>query len=171
MADLSNAYDPNAEAATEYALIPPGEYVAQIDQCEEQPISGKSDKGECYNFTWRILDGDYEGRLLWQRISLKARNMNNLDKVIQIANSQFAAIRRGTGVMSPRNTDELLGIPCLIKVKVKNDKTGQYDPQNEITSVKPLDGGAPPVRNASAQQRGGTTQQAAKPAGTAAWRR
>ena len=174
MADLSNAYDPNAEASTDYGLLPAGEYIAQIDQGDEKPISSQSDKGKCYVFTWRILDGEYEGRLIWQRISLKARNMNNLDKVIQIANEQFASIRQATGVKAPRTTDELLGIPCVIKVKVKEDKTGKYDAQNEVTNVKPVDDAPTPTRTA-APQRTSAPAQAAKPSsagsGTAAWRK
>jgi len=138
------SFDENAKP-DEFELIPAGTYTAQIIDADRQRISSQRDYGECLVLQWQIMEGDYEGRLVWQRLNLWGQNMRNNDKVISIANSQFAAVREATGELTPRNTDELLYIPCLIKVAVTQDKNKEYDPRNEIKSVKALDGGADPA--------------------------
>jgi len=138
MVDIAGSYDPNAEAQTEFEPVPAGRYLAQIENAEIANISRMNDYGECLALTWRIIEGEYENRLIWQRLSLWGRNMNKNDMIIQIANSQMAAIRKATGIMVPQDTDELLHIPCLISVGIREDKTGRYEPQNEIKKVMPL---------------------------------
>jgi len=137
----SYSYDENAKPG-EFEPIPAGTYTAQIIEAEKQKISMYNDYGECLVLNWQIMEGDYEGRLIWQRLNLWGRNMNNNDKVISIANSQFAAVREATGKLTPRDTDELLYIPCLIKVAITQDKKKEYDPRNEIKGVKAGSGGA-----------------------------
>ncbi len=75
--------------------------------------------------------------------------MNNISKVIEIANAQFASVRHATGRISVRNTDELLHIPCMIRVTVKKDPNGQYADQNEVRGVDPVQGGGAAVQAAA----------------------
>lgn len=148
MANISGTYDEHAETQTSFDPIPVGDYRAAIIEAEIEEISKRDDKGRCLKLTWKIETGLYDGRLIWQRLNIWGKNMNNLDKVVQIANSQFASIRQATGVVAPQDTDELLHIPCTVKVGIRTDPNGQYDPQNEIKSVKSAGGSAP------AQQQG-----------------
>lgn len=142
MANISGSYDPNAEAYSSFDPIPNGEYRAVIIESAFEDISKRDNKGRCLNLTWKIETGPYDGRLIWQRLNMWAENMNNLEKVINIAQSQFAAIREATGKLTPQDSDELHHIPCMIKVVIKNDPSGQYQPRNEISSVKPVVGQA-----------------------------
>jgi hypothetical protein len=142
MADIFDLYDETAEPQAPMGVIPEGTYRATIVEGAIEPISRTSDKGECLNLTWKIETGPHDGRLLWQRINLRAANMNNLSKVIEIANAQFASVRHATGKVSVRNTDELLHIPCMIRVKIKKDPNGHYEDRNEIKSVDPVQTGA-----------------------------
>ncbi len=158
MVDISGAYDQNAEAQTSFDPLPAGEYRAKIIEAEIEDISKTSNKGRCLKLTWQIETGQYNDRLVWQRLNMWGENMSNLDKVISIAQSQFAAIRHATGKLTPQNTNELLHIPCTIKVIIKTDPSGQYDPQNEIKAVKVVGGSAPATNTqntASAAPSGG----------------
>lgn len=98
-----------------------------------------------------------------------AENMGpNTDKVISIAQSQFASIRQATGKLTPQNTNELLHIPCTIKVAVKTDPTGQYEPQNEVKSVKAIGAVSSPNTNKSAPANNG---QASSGSGGLPWKK
>jgi hypothetical protein len=173
MVQIAGHYDQNAEPSSgDFDPIPAGEYLAIIEQSEIAEISSKSEKGRCLVLTWKVQGSTHDGRLIWQRLNMWAENMNNLEKVISIANSQFAAVREATGKLNVADTDELLQIPCIIKVKVKTDPNGQYAPQNEVTSVKPANNGpaqrsGPPASRGPAptQQRG--PAPGGKPAGNA----
>ncbi len=158
MADLSQygGYDQNAEAS-QFDRIPAGTYQAAIVESEIVDISDREDKGRCLKLTWKLMGGDFEGRLFWQRIYLYAANMSNLDKVISIANSQFAAVRQATGKVAPRNSDELHNIPCMITIgPQKND--ANYD---EVKSVRAIEGqgGQPPKLQTTQQSSSSSSSQ------------
>lgn len=146
MANISGSYDEHAETQTSFDPIPAGEYRAVLIDAEVDEISKRADMGRCLKLTWKIETGPHDGRLVWQRLNLWAKEMKNLDQVIQIANSQFASIRQATGITAPQDTDELLHIPCAIRVGIRHSEG--YDPQNEVKSVKAVGGNAP----ASSQQ-------------------
>lgn len=173
--DLTGAYDENAKPAADYSPIPTGTYRASIIEAEIEDISKKEDKGRQLKLTWQIETGPHDGRLTWQRINMWAKNMDNLEKVLSIANEEFAAIRQATGKTIVTNTDELLQIPCDIYIGMSKARNG-YEPRPEVKSVKPADN---PVQQ-SAQQRqaapapqrqiSAPAQQRA-PAGNAPWPR
>lgn len=162
MANIAGTYDQNAEPSSgDYETVPTGEYLAVIEQAEKDvPISERMEKGKCLELTWKITGEHYNGRLIWQRLNMWADNMNNLDKVIAIANSQFAAIRHAIGNLNVTDTDQLLEIPCIIKVVHVPEKTdpvtGQtYKAKNEVKAVKPANAG-PAARSAPPASRGPT---------------
>lgn len=145
--DLTGSYDEHAEPSGDFSPIPAGTYRARIDEASIEDISRRDNKGRCLKLTWKVETGPHDGRLVWQRLNMWAENMTNLDKVISIANSQFAAIRQAVGKTIVNNTDELLHIPCDIYVTIRED--AGHAPQNEVKSVKAAGN---PVQQA-AQQR------------------
>lgn len=155
MANIAGMYDPNAEPQGDFDPIPAGKYTAEIVESDIVPISKQSEKGNCMALTWKIQGGDYDGRLIWQRLSLWGENMNNLDKVISIAQSQFASITRATGVEAPQDTTELHHRPCELSVSIRKDPNGQYADQNEVKAVKPVGGSGANV--GAAQQAAAAT--------------
>lgn len=145
MVDISNSYDTNAEPQGDFDPVPAGIYKAEIVESDVQPISKRENKGNALVLTWKIQGGDFDGRLIWQRLNMWGENMGpNTNKVVSIANSQFASVRKATGVENPIDTSELHHRPCVLSVTVKKDPNGQYADQNEIKSVKPLDGSVAP---------------------------
>lgn len=155
--DLTGSYDEHAEPSGDFSPIPAGTYRARIEEASIEDISKKDNKGRCLKLTWKVETGPHDGRLVWQRLNMWAENMNNLDKVISIANSQFAAIRQAVGKTIVNNTDELLQIPCDIYVTVV--ESAGYAPQNEVKSVKAAGN---PVQQ-SAQQRAPAAQRQSAP--------
>ena len=154
MVQIAGHYDEHAEASTGFDPVPFGDYHAKIIESGIEDISRNNDRGRCLQLTWQIEGGEYNGRLVWQRLNMWAENMNNLDKVRNIANSQFAAIREATGKTSPRDSEERHFITCTIKVKVQKDPNGQFPDRNEITAVKPA---------ASTRQSGPARQSPQRP--------
>jgi hypothetical protein len=176
--NIANSYDESAEASAGFDPVPFDDYRAKIIEADVEDVSKNNSYGKCLKLTWQIETGPYDGRLVWQRLNLWAEGMKNIDKVISIANSQFASIREATGKLTPQDTDELLHIPCMIKVAIKTDPSGQYGPQNEIKSVKPVGGAAsqaPQQRSAPSNANSAPANQAparqAAGGGSAPWRR
>jgi hypothetical protein len=185
MVQIAGYYDENAEPSGDFSPIPAGQYVAEIVESAIEPVSKNGDKGNCLKLTWKIADGELAGRLVWQRLNMWAENMNKLDQVKSIANSQFASIREAVGKKIVNDTQELHFLPAMITVKIKVDPNGQYAPQNEIAGVKAVASGnsfagamnagatsAPPARPASPPGGGtGGAPRAASAAGTFSFRR
>jgi len=172
MADIAGSYDQNAEASADFSPIPTNNYRAKIIESEVEDISKRENKGRCLKLVWQIETGPYDGRLVWQRLNMWPENMNNQDKVVTIANSQFASIRQATGKTAPQDSSELHHIPCEIYVGLSKAQPG-FNPQNEVKSVKAVGGGqqqAPAQRQAPAQQQR-TTPPANNGGGSAPWRK
>ena len=66
MVDLVNQYDPNAEAST-FDALPNGTYEAEIVDSNREPISKDKPFGDCLSLCWKVVRGEFEGRLFWQR--------------------------------------------------------------------------------------------------------
>ncbi len=173
MANIGGHYDQNAEP-NEFDQLAAGTYRAKIIESDVVEISEKSDKGRCLKLTWQVETGPSDGRLTWQRINLWPKNMDKIEKVTEIANSQFASIRQATGKIAPQDSVELHHIPCMITVGPQKNNP-QY---NEVKAVKAINGGggqapAPsgsPPRSSPPQ----ATQRAVQPSGevrTAPWPR
>lgn len=136
MANIAGSYDENAEASADFSPIPTNSYRMKIIESAVEDISKKDNKGRCLKLTWQVETGAYDGRLVWQRINMWAENMGpNTEKVIQIANSQFASIRQATGKIAPQDSSELHHIACEVYVGLSKPQPG-YNPQNEVKSVK-----------------------------------
>jgi len=129
-------YDTAATPNAGFEPLPAGDYTGKIIDAEIVNISKNNDYGRCLKLTWEIQDDDYNGRLLFDRINLWPEKMNNIEKVIQIANSRFAAIREVLCVGAVVETDELLQIPCRLAVNIKNDP--QYGASNYIKNYYSL---------------------------------
>jgi len=166
--ELSGQYDENAEANS-YEPLPAGEYRAQIIDAKKEDVSKSNDYGECLQLIWQVIGGEHNDRLVFQRLNLWGQNMRSNDTVVRIANSQFAEIRKATGKETPRDTDELLHIPCLIRVAVTQDKNKEYDPRNEIKAVKALSGGAASKTAGTSAQPQGSTPPAQAAATARPW--
>jgi hypothetical protein len=175
MTDLSQYTDYEAAPNGDFEPIPNGVYVAQIVEGE---IADTKSGGKMIKWTWKIEEGEHAGRLIWHNINL----VNSNPKAQQIGQAEQAAIRAAIGKPAAGSVEDYCFIPCLIRVGLEIDKSGQYKPKNKVEAVKPLTQNvtafagamnagatsAPPARPASPPQG---APKAASAAGTFSFRR
>ncbi len=125
MANLNNFDASNVEPASDFNPIPASKYLAVITASEIKPT--KDGSGEYLELTFQILEGDYQNRLLWARLSLS----HPKDIVSRIARSQLADICKAVGVLKPSDSAELHNLPLVIDVRLKKRKDNG-DLVNEI---------------------------------------
>lgn len=110
--------------------VPAGWYNVLVDESELKPT--KNGDGAYLNVRYNILDGQFAGRKLFSRINLK-----NANPVAQeIGFKQLSALAHATGVLQVADSSQLHNIPIKVKVKIRKDKEGEYEDQNEITTWK-----------------------------------
>jgi hypothetical protein len=59
-------FDPEQQEGSNFGLIPEGDYIAEIVEVEIYPP--KSGVGYMLTLTWRICEGEYENRQVWQSL-------------------------------------------------------------------------------------------------------
>lgn len=135
--DNAYAFDATAvEPSKPFDVIPAGWYRAFITGSEVKPTAAGN--GRYIEFTWKILDGEHEGRVIWDRLNV----VNENAQAKEIAERALSAICHATGVLKMQFTDQLHFKPCLIKLTVK--KQSGYEDKNEVRGYKGADANGPP---------------------------
>ena len=139
--------EPNAV----YEPIPAGWYKAVITGSEEKPT--KAQTGSYLQLSLEIIEGEYQGRKLTDRLNLNNPNQT----AVYIAHRTLSAICRSIGVKSPRDSSDLHDKPLMVKVKVKPGE-GQYGPSNEIDGYEAVQKGvgAAPAATSTPATGGGS---------------
>lgn len=113
--------------------IPAGWYKAIITESEMKDT--RNGQGQYLQLTLQVLDGQYSGRHLWERLNL----VNPSTAAVEIAQKTLSAICHAVGVLTPRDSAELHNRPLQVKVKVKPAE-GEFEARNEISGYKAVDG-------------------------------
>jgi hypothetical protein len=160
----------NPENTGGFEPLPPGEYVAQAIEGRIAPP--KTGNGYALTLTWKILEGVYENRHVWQNIGFlhpKADAQYHGQKMLN-------AIIAATGAAAPlKNIEPLLFVPVRLGIVIEADKTGAYPDKNRVVKVSPLgdsEGGeaaAPPAP--APKPTPATAAPRPVPAGSAPWHR
>ena len=126
-------FDPEQQEGSNFELIPAGDYVAQIVEVDiRQPKSGD---GHMLAFTWKICDGEYENRQIWQTLCYQHSNTQTQD----IARKMLKDICVALGITEHVTDPEVFKFkPARVRISIEVDKYGQYDDQNRIKRVRPL---------------------------------
>lgn len=114
--------------------IPAGSYIAQVEESEVKPT--KSGSGQRLNLKVRILDGNYKNRVIFNGLNI----VHNDKTVEDIGQRQLSSLCHAVGVLQLTDTSQLHMKPMKIKVKIKEDKTGQWGDSNEITNYEGVQG-------------------------------
>ena len=128
MSLLSNSFRPDDAEDMSFDPIPVGWYVGKITSSEVKITS--SGTGEYIKNVWEIIeapDPKFNGRKVFQ-------NCN----IVKIGKSMLKQICSAIGIEELQDTEELVGVPLKIKLKIK-PASGGYDASNDITKVKPLE--------------------------------
>ena len=164
-------FDPEQQEGSQVEPFPAGDYTAEIiDAVISQP---KSLDGHMLSLTWKISDGDYEGRQIWQRLCYQHSNPTTQD----IARRFLKDLCRALNINQQITDPEVFKFkPARVRVGVESDKYGQFDDQNRIKRVHPLSttGPEPPAPPPKAATKP-TAKPAAKPTtagpGAAPWKK
>lgn len=152
MADLSNLnFDAReVEPNSGFEPIPAGKYNVIIT--ESEMVKTKAGDGEFLKIALQIQGGDYNGRMLWDRLNLYNKN----EEAVAIARQSLSAICRAVGVITPKDSADLHNKTLVAKVKLKARKdTGE--PTNEIGGYLPYE---PQARPVTANANGGPSGSA-----------
>lgn len=142
MANLAGFDANEVEPAQSFEPIPKGDYLCMAVDSEMKTT--KAGTGQYLQIVWEVLDGDYKGRKLWERLNLKNPNQQAVDIAQRTLSSICRAITAGGAfdVMRPKDSAELHGKPLLVSVGLrKREDTGEYS--NECKGYKPANGKAP----------------------------
>jgi hypothetical protein len=129
MASLNNFNAAEVSPGNDFEPIPAGRYNVIITDSEM--VTTKAGDGEYLKLTFKVLEGDHVGRLIWTNLNLDNPN----PKAVEIAQRELSAICRAVDVMTPEDSTELHGIPLSGMVKIRKGTDGYAD-QNTISGFK-----------------------------------
>jgi hypothetical protein len=136
------SFDPETQEGTGFDLISPGDYVAQVIGANiRQPKSGD---GHMLALTWKICDGEYEGRQVWETLCYQHSNPTTQD----IARKKLKDLCVAVGITEQVSDPEIfLFKPARVKIGIHSDKYGQFDDNNVVKRVSPLQDPEPTTPN------------------------
>lgn len=124
MAGIGMSFNSNDFAErTHVSVVPPGWYVMQI--VDSKIVPTKTPGGARLNLQFKILQGDFAGRMVFQGYNVKNAN----PVAVNIAMEELAELSKAVGVPVWDDTEQLHGIPFNMKVKCKAEPG--YDVRNE----------------------------------------
>lgn len=137
--------------------IPDGWYNVQIVSSD---MKDSSTGGQFLYLEMEVLDGQYAGRRIFDRLNL----INANPTAVEIAKQALASICEAFGMTGVGDSTELHNKPMQAKVRVRpaNEK---YDASNEVKGYKAISGPRP-VNNA---QPGAEQKPAAAAGGKPSW--
>jgi hypothetical protein len=126
-------FNPESQEGTSFELIPAGDYVAQIVEANiRQPKSGD---GHMLALTWRICEGECEGRQIWETLCYQHSNPTTQD----IARKKLKDLCVAFGITEQVSDPEsFLFKPAKVRIGIQSDKYGQFDDKNFVKRVWPV---------------------------------
>lgn len=151
MSDLSGFNAEEVEPQGSFEPIPAGWYVCMITDSEMKPT--KSGNGEYLQLRLDVIEGQYENRVIFDRLNLNNPNQT----AVEIAQRQLSAICRAVGAMQPKDSSDLHDVPIRVKVSVRPASDG-YDASNEVKAYEAAAAG-PEHKPAAAAGGGGNSRK------------
>lgn len=131
-----SGFDANNVQPSDFDVLPAGEYEVVIVKSEKKAT--KSGNGAMLSLELQVLNGPYQNRKLFDNLNL----WNQSETAAKIAKASLSAICRAVGVMTPNDSTDLHNKPLRVKVKV--EKSDEYDDRNKIVAYKPRNAGPQP---------------------------
>ncbi len=148
MADLGILSGFNANDFEDtFSPLPEGDYEVEI--IDSVLVENSKQTGQFLKLTLKVLSGDGKGRQLFDNFNLVHVN----PKAVEIAQSQFAALCRAVGVLSPADTSELHNIPIVATLSIDGDwnRIRRYKSITNVTTQNE-DNLAGKIKNAPAKK-------------------
>ena len=126
MASLGENFDAGAQPdMDDFSPIPVGDYAMVVSDSEIKAT--KDGLGKYIKLKIEIIDGQYQGRLLFVNLNLWNQNPT----AVEIAKKEFGALCKAVNVLFATDTAQVHNIPFIGKVAIEPGK-GEYGPQNCI---------------------------------------
>jgi hypothetical protein len=153
------------EGNTGWENVPAGEYVAQVIEAQVRPP--RTNDGYGLNLVWKILEGDCEGRQIWQWITFQhssqmAQGIGR--KMIKDACTAFDISEH------LENAEPLLFKPARIRVGIEPGQDGLD--RNKVKRILPLAAEKPTTTKEEPETKPAPRTQGPSrpgPVGTAPW--
>ena len=142
------------EPTEEFKPVPAGEYNLMVEKVELKPT--KAGTGSYLALQLKVQGGQYNNHVVFDMITYTNPN----PQAVEIGHRKLSALCRAAGIIQLTSTDQLINRVVTGKVGIREDKTGQYDPQNEIKVYKSAAAATRPV---GAGQQQATVQQPSQP--------
>ncbi len=142
MASLGMTFDSSTvEVRNDFSPLPPGPQNLMITSSE---LKQTSKGGEMIVLEIDVVDGEHQGRKLFERLNIK----NDNQKAVDIAFRTLAEIVKAVGKTTIKDTEELhnkrfVGVLSVEPAKPYTDKDGNQQagsPQNSIKKFLPYGG-------------------------------
>lgn len=161
------------EPTEEFKPVPAGEYDFLIEKVELKPT--KAGTGSYLNLQLKIQGGQYNNRVVFDMITYENPN----PQAVEIGHRKLSGLCRAAGIVQLSDTQQLVNRIVAGKVGIREDKTGQYEPSNDVKMYKSASAATQPVggntagnagntQQSTTQQQTQTQQQTAEPQGTTA---
>jgi hypothetical protein len=132
--EFPEIFDPETQEGNSWHPLPVGVYVAQIVQASV--LQPKSGDGYYVAITWKIAEGEYVGRELWDRITLTHSN----EQAQTIGRKTLKDMCVAVNVNEQVNDAEVfLSKLARIRVGIEKDKQGLYPDKNKVSRILPLE--------------------------------
>jgi hypothetical protein len=129
---LDDPFEPEKEEGS-HQLIPSGRYKAEIVKVSAAPT--KNERGKGVTLTWLITDCEYENRTISQLILLEHES----PEAMKFGRQKFKDVVTAIGITDAfSDLTLMLNRPCMVVVRITQDKNGQYPDKNEIGRVLPI---------------------------------
>lgn len=133
MALLPNIFVPEDTETADFSPIPAGWYEAELIKSKLETTKDKT--GKYLAFTFKVIDGDYDGRLVFTNLNIVNKN----ETAVKIANSDLKKICEAVGFAGElEDTEDLHNIPLMVKASVKPE-TAQWPAKNELKDFKAVE--------------------------------
>ena len=110
--------------------IPDGKYVALIEESEVK--TNRAGDGTYLNLRWRVVQGDYTNRVVFQNITLT----HAVEKWQKAGEEDLQRLCDCLGMSAwPKDSNQLHEMPCLISVYIREQEG--YKPDNKVKGYAP----------------------------------
>jgi hypothetical protein len=134
MAQLGGTFDATTVAPSQaFSVIPAGKYKVQVVDSDMRAT--KDGNGQYLWLEMEILDGEFKGQKLWDRLNL----VNQNTQAVEIAQRALSALCHATGKLHVSDSADLHFIPVIATVKVRPAREN-YDASNEVRGYEPANG-------------------------------
>ena len=131
--ELPEFFDPELVKEGDYDCLPVGTYTAEIT--DTSVTTPKTGDGRMVNLTYRIINGKYEGRFVWQSIIY----MHSSAQAVSIGHKMLKALCTACGVKKIlSDVAVFVGHQCLISIVIRKDEKGEYPDKNKVRRILPL---------------------------------